>query len=374
MRANALNIYIDKQTHQQHRRLTNPKALIIMPKPISIPRKSRANSNTLVLWDDTDPYGGLGTLSRNEEIVVSPISHWDLTQKRAWPPSPYQAYCVKHFLQECLVYYSLEKEKLKREESRLIPADLKPNDSGKVAVKPARVQPSRGAKKVTEEKKTTLKKEPKEIREARSTLQGLSESLNLHLPWPSFTTRLEAQIAQVRSTIYAYREKTKTSTKTRKRRRSSEQVLAGEDVSFGHPSCPFEKGIRLDCRYCQYRPTDLDQRDEPPIRSAPVAPMHLIEMDNIAGEQVAQLGGLRFAVDVCGKEEKIVLLKMKTLNDLKKVHDNIHETSLGEKAQAPGDSSGSMSSKTTEKSRSRISRRDADEINGPGPKKKRKAI
>lgn len=61
-----------------------------------------------------DPYGVLSAI--NVFDIIVPMSPWDLSLERVWPPAPYQLYCVNHFLHECIIYYSLTSTELKRRE------------------------------------------------------------------------------------------------------------------------------------------------------------------------------------------------------------------------------------------------------------------
>jgi hypothetical protein len=281
-----------------------------MLKPISISTRDMTPTNKQECVSRlSDPYGSLATISKNEGIVISPISQWDLVQKRAWPPLTYQAYCAKHFLQECLVYYSLENKKLDYETERIIEvtASVKSKKSDKIAPTPTRVQPRRGAKKAPVSEKETSKREPKEIRDAKARIQGIRQNLQLHLSWSAFSKCIETEITTVRSVLSSHHENTTTG--NQKRSKKPESI----EEEFGN------KLVNMECRYCQLRPSCLSDLNEmAPPRIAPVAPMHIISSNEIEEEQVVRLGALEFAVGVSNEGDKIVLLAMNMVDDLEK--------------------------------------------------------
>ncbi|KAK9777978.1 hypothetical protein SCAR479_05304 [Seiridium cardinale] len=289
-----------------------------MPTPIKIPPTTKLGKMKSLTVDDInryiDPYGRISVVSNDDEIVLSPISQWDLSQKRTWPPPCSQAYCEKHFLQECLVYYSLETKKLKQKELRIDEwaAGLK-KSTQKGNTTPTRVQPRRGAKETAVAKVAPAQMEPKELRKARSKLEALRREKELQLPWTLFSARVRAEIAQVSSSLYAHRQNKLRLSKSRKMKTGVIDQLDELKNSFRHERCPFERGVGVDCRYCQYRPTDLGGKEAETTRIAPVAPMHIIDAENFEKEQVAEFGGLKFAVDICGDEVKIILLDMPIL-------------------------------------------------------------
>ncbi|KAH8204293.1 hypothetical protein TruAng_001579 [Truncatella angustata] len=270
-----------------------------------------------------DPYGGLAVIAKTQGIVVSPISEWDLAQKRAWPPPLYQAYCEKHFLQECLVYYSLEAEKLEKEEARLARLvagfGRTHGNMNASAPRPTRVQPRRGAKEAAANKVAPAQTEPKELRQSRARIESFIRVRQLHLSWSEFCARLQVEITQVASTLYARQQKkhrqetTKSKGEATRTRKDILHKLGNLERTFTHEKCPFENGVSVECRYCQCRPEGVREMEASGTRVAPVAPMHFIEEKDIEKEQVVEFGGLVFAVDLCGDEAKIILLDVPVL-------------------------------------------------------------
>lgn len=283
-----------------------------MECPRTPPRSQQPPIFRAVNWNDTDrrrdPYHGLATI-HDSDISISPTSVWDLNQVRVWPPIPYQPYCVKHFIQECLVYYSLEREKLGLESIQPGSVLSKADKVRRPLKKPTRIQPARKAKKVASTTSSTSKQRKRTSGKHLDSAWEGGESLQLHLPWPMFKSDLETLITQVAEKLYANRERTKSMIAAIPQQAdgSPEYLGEGSDV-YAHPKCPFCKPIQVECRYCQHRPRSISSHNLRINKPVPLAPMHLIWPDEVEKDQICQFGGLSFAVDICSGEERIVLI------------------------------------------------------------------
>ena len=81
------------------------------------------------------------------------------------------------------------------------------------------------------------------------------------------------------------------------------------------PTCPFRNSPNMHCLLCaqpRARSPVFDGHTSPPRRRAPLAPMYEIWPEELDPRQVRQFGGIKWAVDICGEEDKVVLLEMKT--------------------------------------------------------------
>jgi hypothetical protein len=260
---------------------------------------------------EMDPYGALATIFKYSETIISSGSRWDLAQKRVWPPPTFQAYCENHFIQECLVYYSIETEKINRGDVHIQGMADELRKRTHAGASPTRIQPDRRAKTAAADKTV-----PKEVREAKMQLETLRVERDLILSWELFCAQLQDEISRVKSTLYANRRSNDGmyAKAQGSERRIIDDRLEGPGLNSGHQNCPFGNSIGMECRYCQHRPTDWRRQD--PVshtRIAPTAPMHLIETCNIGAGQVAQFGKIQFSVDICGDQAMIILLSMPVL-------------------------------------------------------------
>lgn len=166
-----------------------------------------------------DPYGVLSAI--NVFDIIVPMSPWDLSLERVWPPAPYQLYCVNHFLHECIIYYSLTSTELKRREE---------------AVRRLMAETNQGGTQIVE---------------------ALKKLKRLDLPWPVFCALLRDQIVEAvtrRSAPW-------------KKRQAAESVLSDPSASaeaheqatkfFRLSNSPIDWPCPPECRYCQQRQVDL---------------------------------------------------------------------------------------------------------------------
>ncbi|KAK8018715.1 hypothetical protein PG991_007905 [Apiospora marii] len=316
----------------------------------------------------SDLYGGLATATESG-LLISPTSEWDLKQRRVWPPAPYQAYCEKHFLQECLVYYSLEMEKIEEHDQKIEEHDQKKKEKDKdrnqaseaeplpsitatsraapqQQQQPTRVQPGRRAKasSATARSETRAATSSSSSSSRRRAYQEFSDSesekmerrqeLCLELSWAEFQAKLEALIKRTSKKLGRKQAKkssphnsgTTVAGGKKKKTEACAEVGALDDGV----QCPLRGLIKVECRYCDHRPeitdgggSDDDSDDArrsppppPPNRGAPVAPMHMLGEADFGRDQACTFGGLTFAVDVCGGAESviIVLIEMRSLD------------------------------------------------------------
>ncbi|KAK8131545.1 hypothetical protein PG984_007983 [Apiospora sp. TS-2023a] len=309
----------------------------------------------------SDLYGGIATVSECG-LLISPTSEWDLKQRRVWPPAPYQAYCEKHFLQECLVYYSLEMEKIEEEterkkkekdnnknqvsEAETSPSTTATSRAAHPQLQPTRVQPGRRAKGSSAPTQSETQHATSSSSRRRK-YQDLSDSeyermerrqeLCLELSWAEFQAKVEAVIKRASKKLSRKHAKkssphdngtTASGKKERKKKASPPEAGAEGDLLEDGDHCPLQGLIKDECRYCDHRPEitgggggDADDAKRssppppPPNRGAPVAPMHMLGEADFGPDQICTFGGLAFAVDVCGGAESVVvvLMEMKSL-------------------------------------------------------------
>lgn len=293
-------------------------------------------------------------------LLISPTSEWDLKQRRIWPPVPYQAYCEKHFIHECLVYYSLEMEKLEEEhqknkeknmdrnqasEAETLPSITASSREATQKQQPTRVQPGRRAKGSSA---TAWSETRAIISSRRRTHQELSDSeyeglkrrqeLCLELSWAEFQAKLKALIKRSSKKLSRKQAKKSSPHNNGTTAPGGNQKGKGtplEAGAMGHviadgDHCPLWGLIKVGCRYCDHRPEvsssggggsddDADHAKRsppPPNRGAPVAPMHILGEADFSPDQKCTLGGLTFAVDVCGGAESVsvILIEMRSLD------------------------------------------------------------
>ncbi|KAK7992800.1 hypothetical protein PG988_001594 [Apiospora saccharicola] len=304
----------------------------------------------------SDLYGGIATASECE-LLISPTSEWDLKQRRVWLPAPYQAYCEKHFLQECLVYYSLEMEKIEEEterkkkdkdkdgnqasEAETSPSTTATSRAAHPQLQPTRVQPGRRAKgssgsarsetRIVESSSSRCRKY-QELSDSEYERMERRRELCLELSWAEFQAKLEALIKKASKKLSRKQAKkssphnsgTPLAGKKERKRKLRRRKLARREIFLRMGTTGL---IKVECRYCDHRPEinggggDADDANRPsppplpPNRGAPVAPMHMLGEADFGPDQTCTFGGLAFAVDVCGGAESVVvvLIEMKSL-------------------------------------------------------------
>ncbi|RYP69619.1 hypothetical protein DL769_005239 [Monosporascus sp. CRB-8-3] len=148
---------------------------------------------------------------------------------------------------------------------------------------------------------------PATVQRQLAKLEGKQSRLGLNLSHDEFLARLETGIARTSDTLVA-NKKIEKSRKSRQALESDSSVAKPVGEGVAHHKCPFDPWRSIDCRYC-----DFNSRS--PKNTAPVAPMHLIREDDFGPEQRGEIGGVEFAVDIRGAEEKVILLRMIGLDD-----------------------------------------------------------
>ncbi|KAI0894496.1 hypothetical protein F4806DRAFT_503427 [Annulohypoxylon nitens] len=207
-----------------------------------------------------------------------------------WPPPMYQPYCRLHFLKECAIYHLQGNESLKRMvETRT----TKPNKSSKWPAAPTRIQPARRAREKSLKDHSGASVNSRNSSPARgdqpdrssTTLENWGQKLQLHLPWPVYKTKIEAEIM----------------------RYSSKFFRDGQQQSSNCSS--------FECRYCRFDSEIIDCESSAPRKLAPPAPMHFIQPSDMKNGQTIEFGGLKFVVDVSDGHETIALLVMDRMED-----------------------------------------------------------
>ncbi|XXG95321.1 hypothetical protein Hte_001582 [Hypoxylon texense] len=260
-----------------------------------------------------DDYSRIAMAGEGGESSAGSLTHRQAPDPwLCWRAAPYQPYCRLHFLRECSLYHLWENIHFKLMIDRL------PKPAGKWPTAPTRIQPARRAreknrKDQSEQAASSRTGSPASVnksKDSHTALETRREQLQQHLPWPVYKTRLEDQVAQI----------------------SKRLLHRQEDGPEFHPNCPLlGYKWRLRCRYCTFKSEVVDSQASVPRKLALPAPMHFIQPDDMREEQIGGFGGLQFAVDVCGEQEIVVLLGMKTLDDL--AGEQVAEggiTSLGE--------------------------------------------
>ncbi|KAI2777786.1 hypothetical protein F4815DRAFT_495097 [Daldinia loculata] len=231
--------------------------------------------------------------------VGSLANDWNRDPSWFWPPPLYQAYCKLHFLKECSLYHLWENEyfKLKAETHT-----LKTKKASKWPTAPTRVQPSRRAreKNLKDQPGISISRQSSLSRNNKAdgtshTLDTRREQLRLHLPWPVYKTQLEGRINQAFDAVSGKKQ---------------------ENIDISEPDRASDIQPRLECRYCRFDPVVLDCEGSVPRRLAPPAPMYSILPDDISEEQMGEFDGIKFAVDLSGNHEAIILLGIEKLDDL----------------------------------------------------------
>ncbi|KAI1204182.1 uncharacterized protein F4807DRAFT_357856 [Annulohypoxylon truncatum] len=254
-----------------------------------------------------------------------------------WPPPLHQPYCRLHFLKECSLYHLKENESFKRMIETCTTNHDKPR---KWPAAPTRIQPARRAREKTWKDQSGIQAESRNSSPSRgdksdrspTTLETWCQQLQLHLPWPIYKTRIEAQIE-----------------------RHSNGIIRGDQ-----PESSQELGFQ--CRYCKFDPEVIDFQGSAPRRLAPPAPMHFILPSDMRDAQITGFGGLKFVVDVSDGKETIVLLIMDRLEDF---------TGHPEKVE-PVEELKSAKGIKSRKRRSVVESADSDEPASATPKKRRR--
>ncbi|KAK8085339.1 hypothetical protein PG997_006610 [Apiospora hydei] len=294
----------------------------------------------------SDLYGGLATIAESG-LLISPTSEWDLKQRRVWPPAPCQAYCENHFLQECLVYYSLEmetideydkkkgtekKNKVSEKETETLPTATAISSAAQK--QPTRVQPRRRAKgSASASARTETRDNGPSSPSRRRTYQEFSDDeyermerrqeLCLDISWAEFHDKLEALIKRASKKLSRKRKWSPHVSKTAavKKKGGSPPDSASADGAAPDDAdhCSFQGLIKIECRYCEHRPEAAVTAAE---SGAPVAPMHILQAADFGPDQTCTFGGLTFAVDVCCGVESmfVVLIEMRRF-DLERKED-----------------------------------------------------
>ncbi|CAJ2504771.1 Uu.00g121650.m01.CDS01 [Anthostomella pinea] len=304
-------------------------------------------TNELSLSTEAEVDAGSQSLEKNDE---SPA--------RLWPPPLYQAYCLDHFLMECSIYHDEENRKFRIMADQLRILTQMTKKPSKWSAAPTRVQPSRRAreKRANPEAETKTKtiqsqsvsqedEEEKSVEpdpaEADKGLKVLHERLDLHIPWLDYKEQLYTRVRETSDHLNAKNE--------------------GEGVRTPtHTDCAFAGALALECRYCGLRDTILDEGALTPRKLAPPAPMHLIEAEDILPDQVGQFAGITFAVDICGVEEKLVLLKLVGLQDICK--DELERTGTGS-PDGVGDTKTESEPASSARSTKRVRAKETDTAN-----------
>ncbi|KAI1088991.1 hypothetical protein F5B19DRAFT_399136 [Rostrohypoxylon terebratum] len=206
-------------------------------------------------------------------------------------PTPmYQPYCRLHFLKECAIYHLQGNESLKRMvETRT----AKPTKPGKWPAAPTRIQPARRAREKSLKDRSRASVNSRNSSPARgdqaghssTTLESWGQKLQLHLPWPVYKTKIEAE-------IMGY---------------SSKFIRDGQQEGSNWSSS--------ECRYCRFDPEIIDCEGSAPRKLAPPAPMHFIQPSDMKNAQMMEFGGLKFVVDITNGHKTIALLEMDRMED-----------------------------------------------------------
>ncbi|KAI1453359.1 hypothetical protein F4805DRAFT_478613 [Annulohypoxylon moriforme] len=215
-----------------------------------------------------------------------------------WTPPLHQPYCRLHFLKECSMYHLQENERFKRMVGTCMP---KFDKTRKWLATPTRVQPARRAREKTSKGPSSVlvgSRNPSPARgdkvdHVSTTIRTLHQQLHLHLPWPIYKTKIEAEINRHSGKII-----------------QSNQHKDKNNLSF-------------ECRYCKFYPEVIDCQGSVSRRLAPPAPMHFIQLSDMSNAQAVEFGGLKFVVDVSDGHETIVLLAMDKLGDLTSYQENV---------------------------------------------------
>ncbi|OTA56627.1 hypothetical protein K449DRAFT_425213 [Hypoxylon sp. EC38] len=225
------------------------------------------------------------------------IGDWNRDPSWLWSPPLYQPYCKLHFLKECSLYHLHENESFKHVIEKRMPK----TKSSKWPAKPTRVQPARRAREknwkdnsgASTNRRTSSLAQGDESGEFSVALETRLKQFQLQLPWPVYKTKLESRIKQIYEEL--------------RRSQQNNSQLSASSTSVNREF--------LGCRYCGFNPEVIDYEGSAPRRLAPPAPMHSIQEDDMREEQIGDFGGLKFAVDVVGEHEIVILLGMEKLSD-----------------------------------------------------------
>ncbi|KAI0186253.1 hypothetical protein EV127DRAFT_411342 [Xylaria flabelliformis] len=261
---------------------------------------------------------------RDEESTDKNTTAYEL---RLWP-SPYlQAYCLEHFLLECKTYHEQENERYNKLVSYsrevFLARKIKEEESNKPIRAPSRRQPTRQAKEKHSVldmtppptpqmishvpsrpenpsniplKPARLEKEFKESPEGGMfrVLSQLRKRLELHESWEEYRRPLEAKIDE----------------------KASELRARMEIGKYAHKNCIFSEPLGVDCRYCGFADTVLDDGATTPRKLAAPAPMHMTTKASNTAESEVAFRGASFVVDVCGEKIMLILVGFKGVLDL----------------------------------------------------------
>lgn len=246
---------------------------------------------------------------------------------RLWPPPFYQAYCRTHFIEECSVYHEFGNQRYIKAKSDILRTHpAKSKERGKGSPAPTRVQPSRVKKRPANiPTKSSVEQQGDSTGAISVTaqreiarLEKRRTKLRLALCLADFKVGLEREITRTSDNLCLI----KKPEKVKMTQLISESIVISADQVkqvIPHLRCPFTSWANMECRYC-----DFTSR---PIGSVtPVAPMHLFRYEDFSPKQYGKLGGIQFAVDTCGTEEKVILLSMTMLDgsieEFKKIPTN----------------------------------------------------
>ncbi|KAI2466277.1 hypothetical protein F4781DRAFT_357248 [Annulohypoxylon bovei var. microspora] len=225
--------------------------------------------------------------------IDSVTGDWNRDPSWLWPPPLHQPYCRLHFLKECALYHLRESESSKR---KIVTHTPKTSKSGKWPAAPTRVQPARRAREKNWKDQLGVPIGSRNSSPApgdkavnlSTTLETRRQQLQLHLPWPIYKTKIEAEIERM----------------VRNQRENGDE---------SRPGFQFSNELRFECRYCKFEPEVVDFKGSMPRRLAPPAPMHFIQPSVVGNGQIGEFGGIKFAVDVSAGHETIILLLMDNL-------------------------------------------------------------
>ncbi|KAI0544751.1 hypothetical protein F4679DRAFT_600370 [Xylaria curta] len=263
------------------------------------------------------------TNSRDEKSTNTDTTAYEL---RLWP-SPYlQAYCLDHFLLECKTYHSQENSRYNKlvsysREIFLTRKNKEEEQSNKVQA-PTRRQPTRQAKEkhsvvdmtppqtpmdpqfppIPEKPSNTPLKPARLEKEFKASPEGevfrvlsqLRRKLDLHKSWEEYRRLLEAK-------IYG---------------KVKELRAKMENGKGAHEKCIFSNPLGIDCRYCGFTDSVLDNNTTTPRKLAAPAAMHMITKANSTVESEVAFRGTNFVIDACGEKTMIILVGFKGVLDL----------------------------------------------------------
>ncbi|KAI0858443.1 hypothetical protein F4860DRAFT_526941 [Xylaria cubensis] len=261
---------------------------------------------------------------RDEESTDKNTKAYEL---RLWPSLYLQAYCLDHFLEECKTYHEQENERYNKlvsySREGFLNRKIKEEDSNKPVRAPTRRQPTRQAKEKhsvldmtppptpmmlfdlpskpekpsnTPLKPARLEKEFKESSEGAMfrVLSQLRKRLELHKSWEEYRRPLEAKIDE----------------------KARELRARMESGKYAHKNCIFSDPLGVDCRYCGFTDTVLEDGATTPRNLAAPAAMHMITRASNTAESEVAFRGANFVVDVCGEKTMVLLVGFNGVLDL----------------------------------------------------------